>query len=77
MGGTAGADGTAGDVVAGAPGGSPAAGSRSCKVASFETARSDGGACGSGRVMADILSGRKPEIDISGLTVERYGWPWG
>ena len=34
-------------------------------------------ACGSGRVTADIISGRKPEIDISGLTVERYVWPWG
>jgi D-amino-acid dehydrogenase len=34
-------------------------------------------ACGSGRVTADIISGRKPEIDLSGLTVERYAWPWG
>nr|WP_298682548.1 D-amino acid dehydrogenase [uncultured Dongia sp.] len=29
-------------------------------------------ACGSGRVMADMISGRKPEIDISGLGIERY-----
>jgi D-amino-acid dehydrogenase len=34
-------------------------------------------ACGSGRVMADILSGREPEVDIRGLTIERYGWSWG
>ena len=30
-------------------------------------------ACGSGRVLADMLSGRKPEIDLEGLTVARYG----
>ena len=30
-------------------------------------------ACGTGRVMADLLSGRKPEIDLQGLTLERYG----
>ncbi len=29
-------------------------------------------ACGSGRVIADIISGRAPEIDLSGLTIERY-----
>jgi D-amino-acid dehydrogenase len=29
-------------------------------------------ACGSGRIMADLLSGRRPEIDISGLGLERY-----
>ena len=29
-------------------------------------------ACGSGRVMADLISGRKPEINISGLGLERY-----
>jgi D-amino-acid dehydrogenase len=29
-------------------------------------------ACGSGRVMADMISGRKPEIDISGLGLGRY-----
>jgi D-amino-acid dehydrogenase len=34
-------------------------------------------ACGSGRVMADIVSDRKPEIDISALGIERYDWPWG
>jgi D-amino-acid dehydrogenase len=28
--------------------------------------------CGSGRVLADLVSGRKPEIDVSGLTIERY-----
>jgi D-amino-acid dehydrogenase len=30
-------------------------------------------ACGSGRVLADQLSGRAPEIDTSGLAVTRYG----
>ena len=29
-------------------------------------------ACGSGRVLADLISGRKPEIDTSGLGIERY-----
>jgi alpha-galactosidase len=29
-------------------------------------------AAGSGRVLADVISGRKPEIDIDGLTLERY-----
>jgi D-amino-acid dehydrogenase len=30
-------------------------------------------ACGSGRVIADIVSGKRPEIDISGLDLGRYG----
>ena len=30
-------------------------------------------ACGSGRVIADLLSGRKPEIDIAGLGMDRAG----
>ncbi|MDQ2695023.1 MAG: D-amino acid dehydrogenase [Pseudomonadota bacterium] len=30
-------------------------------------------ACGSGRVLADILSDRPPEIDLCGLTIHRYG----
>ena len=29
-------------------------------------------AAGTGRVMADVISGRAPEIDMSGLTVDRY-----
>ncbi len=29
-------------------------------------------AAGTGRVMADLISGRKPEIDLAGLTVDRY-----
>lgn len=29
-------------------------------------------ACGSGRIMADVISGRRPEIDISGLSLARY-----
>lgn len=28
--------------------------------------------CGSGRVLADMLSGKKPEVDVSALTVDRY-----
>ncbi|MBR0716844.1 D-amino acid dehydrogenase [Bradyrhizobium liaoningense] len=34
-------------------------------------------ACGSGRVLADMLSGKKPEIDTSELTVERYAHRFG
>ena len=30
-------------------------------------------ACGSGRVLADIISGRKPEIDVGELAISRYG----
>jgi D-amino-acid dehydrogenase len=30
-------------------------------------------ACGSGRVVADMISGATPEIDTEGLTIERYG----
>jgi len=33
--------------------------------------------CGSGRVLADMLSGKKPEIDVSALTVERYAHRFG
>jgi len=29
-------------------------------------------AAGTGRVMADLISGRKPQIDMEGLTVDRY-----
>ena len=28
--------------------------------------------CGSGRVLADMLSGRKPEIDLTALSIDRY-----
>ncbi|MDX1512226.1 MAG: D-amino acid dehydrogenase [Gammaproteobacteria bacterium] len=30
-------------------------------------------ACGSGRVVADLVSGKQPEIDMDGLTLARYG----
>jgi D-amino-acid dehydrogenase len=30
-------------------------------------------ACGSGRVTADIISGRQPDIDVSALSIARYG----
>jgi D-amino-acid dehydrogenase len=29
-------------------------------------------ACGSARVMADLISGRKPEIDLTGLGLDRF-----
>jgi D-amino-acid dehydrogenase len=29
-------------------------------------------ACGSGRVLADLLSGRKPEIETADLALSRY-----
>ena len=29
-------------------------------------------ACGSGRIIADLISGRRPEIDIDGLGLERF-----
>ena len=29
--------------------------------------------CGSGRILADVVSGRAPEIDLSGLGLERFG----
>jgi D-amino-acid dehydrogenase len=29
-------------------------------------------ACGSGRVLADLLSGRKPDIDTAELALARY-----
>ena len=30
-------------------------------------------ACGSARALADVISGRTPEIDVTGLTLDRYG----
>lgn len=30
-------------------------------------------ACGTGRVIADLVSGKTPEIDVSGLSMARYG----
>ena len=29
-------------------------------------------AAGTGRVIADVISGRTPEIDLDGLTIARY-----
>ena len=29
-------------------------------------------AAGTGRVIADLLGGRRPEISLDGLTIERY-----
>jgi D-amino-acid dehydrogenase len=34
-------------------------------------------AAGSGRVMADVISGRRPEISLEGLTLERYRFGYG
>ncbi|QPF90432.1 D-amino acid dehydrogenase [Bradyrhizobium commune] len=33
--------------------------------------------CGSGRVLADMLSGKKPDIDVGALTVDRYQHRFG
>ena len=33
-------------------------------------------ACGSARVIADVVSGRKPEVSLDGLTLARYGLVW-
>lgn len=33
--------------------------------------------CGSGRVLADMLSGKKPEVDVSALPVDRYKYRFG
>ncbi len=33
--------------------------------------------CGSARVLADMLSGKKPDIDVSALTVDRYNHRFG
>lgn len=33
--------------------------------------------CGSARVLADMLSGKKPEVDVSALTVDRYRHRFG
>ena len=33
-------------------------------------------ACGTGRVLADVISGRKPEIPLEGLTMARYPRAW-
>ncbi|MEY9123929.1 D-amino acid dehydrogenase [Bradyrhizobium yuanmingense] len=33
--------------------------------------------CGSGRVLADMLSGKRPDIDVSALSVERYKHRFG
>ena len=30
-------------------------------------------ACGSGKLVADVVTGRTPEISLEGLTLERYG----
>lgn len=33
--------------------------------------------CGSGRVLADMLSGKNPDVDVSALTVDRYAHRFG
>jgi D-amino-acid dehydrogenase len=32
-------------------------------------------ACGSGQLLADIITGRSPSISLEGLAVDRYGTP--
>jgi D-amino-acid dehydrogenase len=29
-------------------------------------------AAGTGRVIADLVSGKKPEVELDGLTIDRY-----
>jgi D-amino-acid dehydrogenase len=29
-------------------------------------------ACGSGRIVADLIQGKKPDIDVSGLSPDRF-----
>ena len=33
-------------------------------------------AAGTGRVLADVISGRAPEVDLDGLTLDRYPNAW-
>jgi D-amino-acid dehydrogenase len=33
-------------------------------------------AAGTGRVIADLVSGRRPDIDLQGLTMARYARAW-
>lgn len=58
------------------PDGPPVVGATSYKNLYLNTGHGTLGwtmACGSGRVLADQLSGRVPEIDVSGLAMTRYG----
>lgn len=57
------------------PDGTPVLGPTSYKNLHLNTGHGTLGwtqACGSGRVMADLITGKKPEIDMDGLTVQRY-----
>lgn len=57
------------------PDGTPIIGSTSIENLFLNTGHGTLGwtmACGSGRLLADIVSGRQPEIDTLGLGVERY-----
>lgn len=58
------------------PDGPPVVGATSYKNLYLNTGHGTLGwtmACGSGRVLADQLSGRVPEVDVSGLAMTRYG----
>ena len=57
------------------PDGTPVIGSTKLKNLYLNTGHGTLGwtmAAGSGRVMADIISGRKPDVDLDGLTLARY-----
>jgi D-amino-acid dehydrogenase len=57
------------------PDGTPVVGPTRLRILSLATGHGTLGwtmAAGTGRVMADVMSGRRPEIDMEGLTVERY-----
>ncbi len=58
------------------PDGTPIVGASRLRNLWFNTGHGTLGwtmACGSGRVVADLITGRKPEIDVRGLALERYG----
>ena len=57
------------------PDGTPVLGATSLRKLYLATGHGTLGwtmAAGTGRVMADLISGRSPDIDMSGLTLERY-----
>jgi D-amino-acid dehydrogenase len=58
------------------PDGPPILGLTRCRNLWLDTGHGTLGwtmACGSGQVLADLISGRTPAVDMSGLTIARYG----
>ena len=57
------------------PDGTPVLGATSLRKLYLATGHGTLGwtmAAGTGRVMADLISGRSPDIDMDGLTMDRY-----